>query len=100
MLFIYFHFKAKVKINTADNQKQTLTGAVGVFPSIGVANFFLCPQRNFGRHIVIALSVRPSVRPASCPVHFSNILCGGRNSKFGVWMYFGMAECRTILGSL
>ena len=23
---------------------------------------FLCPQRNFGRHIVIALSVRPSVR--------------------------------------
>ena len=26
--------------------------------------FFLCPQRNFGRHIVIALSVRQSVRPA------------------------------------
>ena len=24
--------------------------------------YFLCPQRNFGRHIVIALSVRPSVR--------------------------------------
>ena len=24
---------------------------------------FLCPQRNFGRHIVIALSARPSVRP-------------------------------------
>ena len=23
---------------------------------------FLCPQRNFGRHIVIALSFRPSVR--------------------------------------
>ena len=25
---------------------------------------FLCPQRNFGRHIVIALSVRPSVCPS------------------------------------
>ena len=23
-------------------------------------SFFLCPQRNFGRHIVIALSVRPA----------------------------------------
>ena len=28
---------------------------------------FLCPQRNFGRHIVIALSVRPSVRPSVSP---------------------------------
>ena len=27
----------------------------------------LCPQRNFGRHIVIALSVRPSVSPSVCP---------------------------------
>ena len=38
---------------------------------------FLCPQRNFGRHIVIALSVRVSVRvsvPLSCPVHISYIL--------------------------
>ena len=35
---------------------------------------FLCPQRNFGRHIVIALSVRPSVRqsvrPSVCPSRF------------------------------
>ena len=31
---------------------------------------FLCPQRNLGRHIVIALSVSP----ASCPVHISYIL--------------------------
>ena len=57
---------------------------------------FLCPQRNFGRHIVIALSVRPSVRPSvllSCPVNISYILWG-RNSKFGVWMHLGMAECR------
>ena len=53
---------------------------------------FLCPQRNFGRHIVIALSVRPSV-PLSCPVHISYILWG-RNSKFGVWIHLGMAECR------
>ena len=41
-------------------------------------NNFLCPQSNFGRQIVIALSVRQSVRvsvrPASCPVHISYIL--------------------------
>ena len=61
---------------------------------------FLCPQRNFGRHIVIALSVLPSVSPSvspsvplSCPVHISYILWG-RNSKFGVWIHLGMAECR------
>ena len=57
---------------------------------------FLCPQRNFGRHIVIALSIRPSVRPSvplSCLLHISYILCG-RNSKFGVWIHLGMAECR------
>ena len=35
---------------------------------------FLCFQRNFGRHIVISLSVRQAVRPASCPVHISYIL--------------------------
>ena len=55
------------------------------------------PQRNFGRHIVIALSVRqsvrPPVRPASCPVHISFILWG-RNSNFGMWIHLGMAECR------
>ena len=38
-------------------------------------------------------TVRPSVRPASCPVHISYILWG-RNSKFGVWMHLGMGECR------
>ena len=43
-------------------------------------------------HIVIALSVRQSVRLASCPVHISYILLG-RDSKFGVWMHLGMAEC-------
>ena len=31
-----------------------------------LSNIFLCPQRNFGRHIVIALSVRLPV----CPSHF------------------------------
>ena len=31
---------------------------------------FLCPQRNFGRHIVIALSVRPSVGPSVRPSRF------------------------------
>ena len=33
-------------------------------------NLFLCPQRNFRRHIVDA----PYVRPALCPVHISYIL--------------------------
>ena len=45
---------------------------------------FSCPQRNFGRHIEIALSVRPSVRPAfvRCisPIFFElgipNFMCG------------------------
>ena len=32
--------------------------------------FFLCSQRNFGRHIVIALSDRPSVRPCVRPSRF------------------------------
>ena len=31
---------------------------------IPCSKLFLCPQRNFGRHIVIALSVRQSVRPS------------------------------------
>ena len=54
------------------------------------------PQRNFGRHIVIALSVSPSISPSvplSCPVHISYILWG-RNSKFGLWIHLGIAECR------
>ena len=41
-------------------------------------------------------SVRPSVSPSvppSCPVHISYILWY-RNSKFGVWIHLGMAECR------
>ena len=50
---------------------------------------FLCPQRNVERHIVTALSICQSVRPASCPVHISYILLG-RNPIFGVWM----AACR------
>ena len=43
---------------------------------------FLCPQRNFGRHIVIALSVRPSrfrVRSISSiffEVGIPNLVCG------------------------
>ena len=45
-------------------------------------------------------TVRPSVRqsvspsvPPSCPVHISYIFWY-RNSKFGVWIHLGMAECR------
>ena len=35
-----------------------------------VVSVFLCPQRNFGRHKVIALSVRLSVRPSRFRVRF------------------------------
>ena len=64
-----------------------------------LTKLFLCPQRNCGRHIKIALSIPPSarlsvhqsVRPASCPVHISYILLG-RNSKFGVWMHIEIAK--------
>ena len=43
---------------------------------------FLCPQRNFGRHIVIALSVRPScfrvrsISPIFFEVGIPNLVCG------------------------
>ena len=47
---------------------------------------FLCPQRNFGRHIVIALSVHQSVHPSRfcvwsiSPIFFEvgipNLMCG------------------------
>ena len=55
-----------------------------VFPDH--THYFLCPQRNFGRHIVIALSVRQSVRPSRfcvrsiSPIFFEvgipNLVCG------------------------
>ena len=38
--------------------------ATQVTISLYYNNSFLCPQRNFGRHIVIALSIRPSVSPS------------------------------------
>ena len=43
---------------------------------------FLCPQRNFGRHIVIALSVRlsrfrvRSISPIFFEVRIPNLVCG------------------------
>ena len=57
---------------------------------------FLCSQSNFGRHIVIALSVRQSVRPSRF-VSGSYLLYSilwGRNFNFGMWIHLGMAECR------
>ena len=76
---------------------------VGMSPTLarrGEDSLFLCSQRNFWRHIVIAWSFRLSICPASCPVHISNILLG-RNTKFGVWMHLGMMECGVpFFGSL
>ena len=62
---------------------------------------FLCPQRNFGRHIVIALSVRPSVRPSRfrvrsiSPIFFE---VGIPNEVCGCILDGGVS--RTIFGSL
>ena len=69
---------------------ELLFSDVHVQWTVIVQHLFLCPQRNFGRHIVITLSV-PSV-PLSCPVHISYILWG-RNSKFCVYIHLGMVEC-------
>ena len=56
------------------------------FPHVAVVfpdhtHLFLCPQRNFGRHIVIALSVRPSrfrvrsISPIFFEVGIPNLVC-------------------------
>ena len=69
-------------------------GYSDIFIHILARVIFLCPQRNFGRHKVIALSVRPSVRqsvrpsvrpsrfrvrsisPIFCEVGIPNLVCG------------------------
>ena len=52
----------------------------------------LWSQRNLEWHIVVALSVRQSVRrPALCPVHISFTLWG-RNPKFSVCMHLGITK--------
>ena len=49
------------------------------------------PPKNF-REAYSNRTVRPSVRPASCPVNISYTL-SGRNPKFSVWLHLRMAEC-------
>ena len=63
------------------------------------------PKRTFGRHIVIALSMPPSVRPsisASVPLPvrcISHIFFEFRNTKLVVWIYIEIENCHlTILG--
>ena len=53
MLFITFIFKATARINTADNKKQTLAGAVGVFTSIVLDIYFL------NNIVFVSATVRP-----------------------------------------
>ena len=57
-------------------------------PFLGHCALTLCSQRNFGRHIVVARSVRPSVSPSAFPlrvrcispiffeVGIPNLVCG------------------------
>ena len=46
--------------------------------------------------IIVTLTSDIVSRYASSLVHISYIL--GRNSKFGVWLHLGMAECRIAFG--
>ena len=65
---------------------KATTVRVLIYILYAVKTTFLCPQRNFGRHIVIALSVRPSVCPSRfrvrsiSPIFFEvgilNMVCG------------------------
>ena len=43
---------------------KNFKGVLCMLSNVSSLQIFLCPQRNFGRHIVIALSVRPSVSPS------------------------------------
>ena len=55
-----------------------------------IVTFFMPPKELWEAYS--NRTVSPSV-PLSCPVHISYILWG-RDSKFGVWIHLGMAECR------
>ena len=62
---------------------------------------FLCPQRIFGSHIVIALSVRP----ASCPVNityilYPNLVCGCILGCRSVAYHFGVTVILTLTSNL
>ena len=56
-------------------------------------HFWVTVTLTLASDLVFIVIKCPSVRPASCPVHISYILWG-RNSKFGLLMHLGMAECR------
>ena len=43
---------------------KNFKGVLCMLSNVSSLQIFLCPQRNFGRHIVIALSVRQSVSPS------------------------------------
>ena len=71
---------------------------------------FLCSQRNFGRHIVIALSVRPSVRPSRfrvrsiSPIFFEvgipNLVCGYILGWRSVAYFFRVTVTLTLTSDL
>ena len=46
------------------------TGFAAIMSSAFLTKLFLCPQRNCGRHIVIVLSIPPSVCPSVRPSRF------------------------------
>ena len=47
---------------------------ISFWPQKDSLALILCPQRTFGRQIVITLSVQGSVHPVSCLVHIPYIL--------------------------
>ena len=71
-----------------------------------VNGFFLCPQRNFGRHIVIALSVRPSrfrvrsISPIFFEVGIPNLVCGYILGWRSVAYHFRVTATLTLTSDL
>ena len=84
--FMFVHSLSTFLLKLSDIYINLQYGIMGIYMVT-----FLCPQRNFGRQIVITLSIRQSIHP-------SRFVSGAyplyRNPKFGVWMHLGMAECR------
>ena len=54
---------------------------------------FVCPQTNFGRHIVITLFTRPSVRLSRFVSDAYLLYYVRQNPKISILMNIGMAKC-------
>ena len=94
------------RCTTEDEQLLFLLSQLSPF---AIASFwhFLCPQRNFGRHIEIALSVRPSVllcvrciSPIFFEVGIPNLVCGCILGWLSVVYHFWVTVTLTLTSDL